>query len=114
LLRRDRFLERCAPGEPVFAAPDLPVLYFLSARPNPTRFDLVIPGNVSGAEIVASLEGTGVRCVVYNPRMYLQFQPFAELFPEVAAYLESDFQRAALLGGGEGAWQGLVRREEGP
>ena len=109
------FLERCArPGEPVFAAPDLPVLYFLAERPNPTRFDLVIPGNVSGAEIVASLEDTGVRCVVYNPRMYLQFQPFAELFPEVAAYLESDFQGAALLRGGEGAWQGLVRREEGP
>jgi len=109
-----RFLERCArPGEPVFAAPDLPVLYFLAERPNPTRFDLVIPGNVSGAEIVASLERTGTRCVVYNPRMYLQFRPFAELFPEVAAHLETHFQRVALLRAGETEWHELVRREEG-
>ncbi len=110
-----RFLERCArPGEPVFAAPDLPILYFLAARPNPTRFDLVIPGNVKGPEIVDALERTGTRCVVYNPRMYLQFRPFAELFPEVAALLETDFRRVAEPRGGETAWLGLVRRDERP
>lgn len=97
----------------MFAAPDLPVLYFLADRSNPTRFDLVIPGNVSGAEIVASLEATGTRCVVYNPGMYLQFPPFAELFPEVAAHLESSFRPAVRLGSGDAAWQGLVRREGG-
>jgi hypothetical protein len=109
-----RFLEDCArPGEPVFAAPDLPVLYFLAARPNPTRFDLVIPGNVSAAEIVTALERTGTRCVVYNPRMYPQFRPFAELFPELAGHLESVFRRVELLPGREEGWQGLIRREEG-
>jgi hypothetical protein len=108
-----RFLERCArPGEPVFAAPDLAALYFLAARPNPTRFDLVIPGNVSGAEIVASLERSRTRCVVYNPRMYLQFRAFAELFPEVAEYLDRGFRRSASFGSGESVWYGLVR--EGP
>jgi hypothetical protein len=107
-----RFLERCArPDEPVFAAPDLPVLYFLADRPNPTRFDLVIPGNVSGAAIVESLERSATRCVVYNPRMYLQFRPFPELFPEVAAHLESAFRRAAEIRGGDAVWYGLVRGE---
>ena len=105
-----RFLERCArPGEPVFAAPDLAALYFLAARPNPTRFDLLIPGNVDGAEIVASLERSRTRCVVYNPRMYLQFRGFAELFPEVAEHLERAFRPSARFGSGESAWQGLVR-----
>ncbi len=109
-----RFLESCArPHEPVFAAPDLPVLYFLADRPNPTRFDLLIPGNVSGSEIVSSLEASGTRCVVYNPGMYLQFPPMAELFPEVAAHLASGFRPAVRLGSGDGAWQGLVRREGG-
>lgn len=110
-----RFLERCAGrGEPVFAAPDLPILYFLANRPNPTRFDLVIPGNVKGPEIVDSLERTSTRCVVYNPRMYLQFRPFAELFPAVAALLETGFRRVAELRGGDTVWLGLVRRNEGP
>lgn len=108
-----RFLERCArPGEPVFAAPDLAVLYFLAARPNPTRFDLVIPGNVSGTEIVASLERSRTRCVVYNPRMYPQFRAFTELFPEVADHLERAFRRSARFGDGDSVWYGLER--EGP
>jgi hypothetical protein len=46
--------------------------------------------------------------------MYLQFRPFAELFPEVAAHFETGFQPAAELRSGETAWQGLVRREEAP
>jgi hypothetical protein len=110
-----RFLEGCArPGEPVFAAPDLPHLYFLAERPNPTRFDLVIPGNVSGAAIVESLERSATRCVVYNPRMYLQFAPLAEIYPEVASHLETRFARAAELRGGDALWVGLVRREGAP
>jgi hypothetical protein len=110
-----RFLEACArPDEPVFAAPDVPIVYFLAARANATRYDLVIPGNVSGRAIVADLERRGVRCAVYNPRMYAQFRPFAELFPEVAAHLAARFRHAADLGGGDAAWQGLVRADAAP
>src|SRR5262245_6951385 len=109
------FLERCAaPGEPVFAVPDLPLLYFLTGRPNPTPYDLVIPGNVSGDAIVAALERSSTRCVVYNPRMYLQFRPFAELFPEVALHLERAYRPVAELGGPGTGWIGLVRAEGGP
>ena len=32
------------PGQPFFAYPAVPMFYFLAERPNPTRFDHVIPG----------------------------------------------------------------------
>jgi hypothetical protein len=111
-----RFLERCArPGEPVFVAPDMPLVYFLADRHNPTPFDLVIPGAVSGPSIVERLAQTGTRCVVYNPKMYLQFAPFDELFPELARHLETAYRRAAIIRGQDSEWYGLVRqRKTGP
>jgi hypothetical protein len=111
-----RFLERCAaPEEPVFVAPDLPLLYFLSGRRNPTPYDLVIPGEVRGDVIVRRLRQTATRCVVYNPRMYLQFAPFPELFPEVAHHLEGSYRRAEVISGQGAEWYGLVLRpERGP
>jgi hypothetical protein len=108
-----RFLERCArPGEPVFVAPDMPLVYFLANRPNPTPFDLVIPGDVSGALIVERLAETGTRCVVYNPQMYLQFAPFEELFPEVAYHLETAYRRTVVIRGQGSEWYGLVRQRK--
>jgi hypothetical protein len=105
-----RFLARCArPDEPVFVAPDMPLLYFLADRRNPTPYDLVIPGDVKGDVIVERLERTGTRCVVYNPEMYLQFAPFVELFPEVAELLDGSFRRAAVFRGHGKEWFGLVR-----
>jgi len=110
------FLESCArPGEPVFVAPDMPLVYFLANRTNPTPFDLVIPGDVSGPRIVERLAETRTRCVVYNPKMYPQFAPFDELFPEVARHLETAYRRAAVIRGEAGEWYGLVRqRKPGP
>jgi hypothetical protein len=106
-----RFLERCArPGEPVFVAPDMPLVYFLADRHNPTPFDLVIPGDVDGPAIVERLAQTSTRCVVYNPKMYLQFAPFDELFPEVARHLETAYRRALVIRGQDREWYGLVRQ----
>jgi hypothetical protein len=87
----------------------MPVLYFLADRRNPTPYDLVIPGDVKGDVIVARLEASGTRCVVYAPRMYAQFPPFAELFPEVERYLRANFRPAAVIGPQDGGWYGLVR-----
>jgi hypothetical protein len=107
------FIEGCAaPDEPIFVAPDMPLLYFLTGRPNPTPFDLTIPGNVSGPAIVERLEATGTRCVVYNPKMYLQFAPFEELFPELARHLDANYRRAAVFSGQGMEWHGLVRQRE--
>ncbi len=108
-----RFLSRCArPEEPVFVAPDMPLVYFLAQRRNPTPYDLVIPGAIDGARIVDRLVATGTRCVVYNPKMYLQFAAFDELFPEVAAHLASSYRRVAVISGRGSEWWGLVRERK--
>jgi hypothetical protein len=104
------FLTACAPpGTPIFVAPDLPLLYFLADRPNPTPFELTIPGNVDGPGIVARLEATRTRCVVLKPDMYAQFAPFAELFPELVRYLDAAYERVEVLRPAPGPWYGLVR-----
>jgi uncharacterized membrane protein len=108
-----RFLERCAPaGEPVFVAPDMPLVYFLAGRRNPTPYDLIIPGAIDGALIVQRLTDTQTRCIVYNPKMYLQFAAFDELFPEVAAHLASDYRRETVIAGESTSWWGLVRERK--
>jgi len=108
-----RFLVRCAqPDEPVFVAPDMPLLYFLADRRNPTPFDLVIPGDVKGDVIVQRLEESQTRCVVYNPKMYLQFAPFDELFPEVARLFDESYRRAAVIRGQGTEWYGLERHRK--
>ena len=107
-----RFVERCAPPRaPIFVAPDMPLVYFLADRPNPTPFDLVIPGKVDGPLIVERLEATATRCVVYGPRIYLQFAPFEELFPEVAELLRTRYREVVRIEGGSAEWLGLVRRD---
>jgi hypothetical protein len=109
-----QFLVRCAgPDEKVFVAPDLPLLYFLANRRNPTPYDLVIPGAIDGERIVERLRESGTRCVVYNPQIYSQFAPFAELFPEVAEVLARDYRRVATIGSAGAEWHALVRREPG-
>jgi 4-amino-4-deoxy-L-arabinose transferase-like glycosyltransferase len=107
-----RFLDDCAgSGEPIFVAPDIPIIYFLSQRPNPTPYDLVIPGNVDGTVIIDELDRARVRCVVYNPRMYPEFPPFPELFPELARYLQDHYRTAQVIPGVGSRWLGLVRRD---
>ena len=110
-----RFIDACAqPGAPVFVAPDIPLLYLLSGRPNPTPYDLTIPGNVSGELIVERLEATRTRCIVYNPNMYPEFPPFEELFPQLARHLDRAYRRAQIIRGGGREWHGLVRRAAEP
>ena len=107
-----RFLDDCAgSGEPIFVAPDIPIVYFLSRRPNPTPYDLVIPGNVDDSVIIEELERARVRCVVYNPRMYPEFPPFPELFPALARHLQDHYRIAEVIPGVGSRWLGLVRRD---
>lgn len=108
------FLTDCAAeGEPVFVVPDMPLLYLSSGRRNPTPYDLVIPGDVRESVILERLKTSGVSCVVLNPAMYVQFAPFEELFPGLAAYLATEFEtvRASRIGGSE--WRFLRKPREG-
>ena len=111
----NRFVESCAaPGEAIFAAPDIPIVYFLTGRRNATPYDLTIPGNVDAAIIIERLEQGRTRCVVYNPRMYPEFPAFASLFPELDLYLQNHYRRAAVIRGENGEWHGLVRSNSAP
>lgn len=105
------FLDDCAGSEePIFVAPDIPIIYFLSRRPNPTPYDLVIPGNVDDSIIIEDLERARVRCIVYNPRMYPEFSPFSVLFPALARHLQDHYRTARIISGRGSRWLGLVRR----
>jgi hypothetical protein len=108
-----RFVDECtrSADEPIFVAPDMPAVYFLTDHENPTPYDLTIPGNVDGDLIVRRLEERGVRCIVYNPQMYPEFPPFTRLFPRLARYLQTRFRGEEVLRGGESEWIGLVRAE---
>ncbi|MDE0885961.1 MAG: glycosyltransferase family 39 protein [Myxococcota bacterium] len=106
-----RFIQECSePGQPVLILPDIPVLYFLADRPNPSPFDLAIPGNVDGPLIARQADAAQVRCAVLNPRMYPEFPPFEQLFPELAAHLEREFRVVREIRGGNSVWLGMVRR----
>jgi len=84
------FVEQCGPREePIFTVPVLPVLYFLTDRLNPTRYDLLIPGDVHGELVVRDLELTRTQCMIYDPEMYLEYPPFETLFPELAHYIDT-------------------------
>ena len=105
------FIENCSePGEPVLVLPDIPVVYFLANRPNPSPYDLAIPGNVDGERIAREAEAAGVRCAVLNPRMYPEFPPFEELFPGLAQHLDTRFRVGQVIRGGQANWLGLIRR----
>ena len=105
------FIEKCSePGEPTLALPDIPILYFLADRPNPSPFDLAIPGNVDGGEIIEGAETAGVRCAVLNPRMYPEFPGLEVLFPGLSRYLASHFHTSREIRGGQALWLGLSRK----
>lgn len=105
------FVQECAaPDDSIFVAPYMPIVYFLTDRSNVSHYDLTIPGNVDGRRIVNSLETAKTRCVVYNPVMYPEFAPFAELFPELSDYLQLEYRSTRKIAGGGEVWLGMVRR----
>lgn len=107
-----RFVETCAGDDPsVFAAPDIPIVYLVSGRSNPTPYDLVIPGDVDERVIIERLESERIRCVVYNPRMYPEFPPLARLYPALERHLSSRYLEVAELGPATGGWHALVRAD---
>jgi hypothetical protein len=105
------FVNACAQGDDtIFVAPDMPLLYVLTQKRNPTPFDLIIPGNVEDDVIVERLRAANTRCVVFNPTMYAQFEAFDRLFPETAAYFTKAFEVKRRLSVGRMEWLGLERK----
>jgi len=105
------FTENCSePGQPILVLPDIPIVYFLANRPNPSPFDLAIPGNVDAGEIIRSAEDAGVHCAVLNPRMYPEFPGLEVLFPALPRYLDQRFHPSREIRGGQTLWLGLSRK----
>ncbi len=108
------FVEGCSDvNDAIFVAPDMPAVYFLSARANPSPYDLTIPGNVDGQLIARRLEESDTRCIVFSPQMYPEFPPFTQLFPHLSRYIATHYRREKVIRGGDTEWWGLVRREDG-
>jgi Dolichyl-phosphate-mannose-protein mannosyltransferase len=103
---------RSRPGEYIYAAPDCPYVYFLSARRNPTRtfydfFDedyRAAPGR-RAARVLTQLERHDVRLVVVNRRP--EFSPFQ---PELQAGLLERYAPET----GDDAYLILCRRPPDP
>jgi hypothetical protein len=70
------------PGEPVFAFPDLAIMYFLTDRTNPTRVDWYNTGSITPDEVTQA-----VADLTLNPPRVVLLQ----------TYSESDFQRSEQL-----------------
>jgi hypothetical protein len=108
------FLTVCAqPHEPVFVAPDMPLLYVATGHANPTPYDLIIPGDVRESVILERLKTSGVDCVVFNPAMYVQFAPFEQLFPGLAAYFTEAFETVRVHEVDGARWHFLRRVRDG-
>jgi hypothetical protein len=109
------FVEGCAaPDEPILALPDIPIVWFLTDRPNPSPYDLAIPGNVDGGVIVRRMRAAGVRCAVLNTQTYPEFPPFKQLFPGVVRALERGFRTERVIDAGGTRWLGLVAVDARP
>ena len=106
-----KFLDQCArPGEPILVLPDIPIIYFLAGRPNPSPFDLAIPGAVDGPMIITRSEEAGVRCAVVNPKIYPEFPALGEIYPRVHNYLAQGFQTVEVIEAGDSRWLGMYRK----
>jgi hypothetical protein len=105
-----RFVSECArPGEAIFTLPILPVLYLASGRPNPVKWDLLIPGAIDQAAIIETLEQERIRCVVRQRDMNPEFPPLPNLYPDLDGYIEHNYRKGRALEGGGQLWRGLRR-----
>ncbi|RLE27124.1 MAG: hypothetical protein DRJ65_03730, partial [Acidobacteria bacterium] len=78
------------PGEPIFAAPAIPLYYFLADRPNPTRHPLVLPGGLDEEAVVRALDTPSVRLALVE-NYGLGPHSFSEVAPAVWDYVLHNF-----------------------
>lgn len=90
--------EATQPGEPIFVYPTSPLLYVMTDRPNPTRFEHLYPGAATPdelAKLIASLQG--VRVVVVHGPSLTYWGPPGENQP-LEDYLATQYQQVARFG----------------
>jgi len=104
-----------AKGDPIFVAPCEPILFFLTQRRNPTRYDSLFPGIVSSpavqAEIVRDMEKSQVRLVLLCDYVLdgVPERRFRVYMPQVAAHIAKNFRAAGRIRG----WEVWLRKLPG-
>jgi hypothetical protein len=90
--------EAVPPEAPISIIPGTPMYYFLSGRPVPHRYTVMLQPNVGfdgGASAVRLLEELGVRHVVYGASELPGMPPFESFAPRLVEYLETRFSPVA-------------------
>lgn len=99
--------ERTGPGDAIYVAPAETAIYFLADRRDPTRFGQLVPTETEvlreydGArqrELIAAVDGAGVRWVVTANLDNVDGVPFATYAPLIARYLDERFEPEARYG----------------
>jgi len=83
------------PGEPLPVMPYHPVIQFLALRPSgmsSSYFWPVRPRSDTDARLIAELEASRPRVLVYSPSQYGDLGTFRDRFPELFAYLVAHYE----------------------
>src|SRR5581483_2229202 len=85
-----------APTDTVAVFPYFPLVSFLAERRGPNRSGYVVwpvPGSAQrDRDIIAAMEATDTRLVVYHTTQWVQFPPFEQYAPELFAYLVDRYE----------------------
>lgn len=82
--------QRVPAGEPIFAAPAIPLYYFLADRANPTRHPLILPGGLDEEAVVRALDTQSVRLALVEDYGLGQHS-FSEVAPVVWEHMLRNF-----------------------
>lgn len=90
-------IHTCA-GDYLIAMPYAPIFNFLTDRPNPTRYDIFLPGEMDGSEeqqheITRSMENPRLKYVIMDdqPQSGIDAQQIEQTIPEVYKYIAEHF-----------------------
>lgn len=86
--------EEVPPDAPVAFVPASPMYHFLTDRPVPHRYTVMMQPNIGfdgGADVARALQESGVRYVVYGQLELPGLIPFEDYAPALLDYLEANF-----------------------
>lgn len=85
------FLAALGERQAFAALPTLPIYYFLTGRPSPLRFPLILPGALDEAEVISELERQRVPWIVYRDAT-IDRRTLSEDLPGLYDYLRRTYR----------------------
>lgn len=88
-------LSHTAPGEPIFIVPWAAGLYFLTDRPNPTRYDLLYDGSIDHADypkLIQTLDRTKPNYIIYGYAWDVDNKKFSDYARPIDQYIRSHYR----------------------